>query len=164
MTREVDYENEERKRPGVERVYRNDQIAVFWEPKLCIHAGNCFRGLPKVFKPESRPWIEVDAATAEQIAEVIMTCPTGALHFERLDDGPQEPQPDVTTIDVRLNGPLYIRGLLRITGSGGQILREDTRLALCRCGYSENKPFCDGSHRRVGFRATNVLGSSGNIS
>ena len=87
-------ENEERRRPGVERVYRNrnGEIAVLWEPKLCIHAGYCFRGLPEVFQPESRPWVKVDAATADKIAEVVMTCPTGALHFERLDGGPQEPQ------------------------------------------------------------------------
>jgi uncharacterized Fe-S cluster protein YjdI len=108
MTDESNDKNEERKRPGVERVYRNDQIAVSWEPKLCIHAGNCFRGPPEVFKPQSRPWVLVDAASADKIAEVVMTCPTGALHFERLDDGPQEPQPDVTTIDARPNGPLYI--------------------------------------------------------
>ncbi len=155
MTDESYNENEERKRPGVERVYRNDQIAVFWEPKLCIHAGNCFRGLPEVFKPQSRPWVLVDAASADKIAEVVMTCPTGALHFERLDDGPQEPQPNETTIDARPNGPLYVRGQVRITGPGGRLIREDTRVALCRCGHSENKPFCDGSHRRVGFRTTN---------
>ncbi len=62
-------ENEERRRPGVERVYRNSEIAVLWEPKLCIHAGYCFRGLPEVFQPESRPWVKVDAATADKIAE-----------------------------------------------------------------------------------------------
>ena len=83
---------------------------------------------------------------------MVMTCPTGALHFERLDGGSQEPQPTETTIDARPNGPLYVRGNLRITGPGGRLIREDTRLALCRCGHSENKPFCDGSHRRVGFR------------
>jgi uncharacterized Fe-S cluster protein YjdI/CDGSH-type Zn-finger protein len=154
-------ENEGRKRPGVERVYRNDQIAVYWEPKLCIHAGYCFRGLPEVFKPESRPWISVDAATAEKIAKVVMTCPTGALHFERLDGGSQEPQPAETTIDVRPNGPLYIRGQVRIAGPGGILIREDTRVALCRCGYSENKPFCDGSHRRVGFRTMKPSEDSG---
>ena len=79
--------NEARRRSGVERVYENGEIAVLWEPKLCIHAGNCFRGAPEVFQPESRPWVKVDAATAEKIAEVVMTCPTGALHFERLDGG-----------------------------------------------------------------------------
>ena len=69
-------ENEERRRPGVERVYRNREIAVSWEPKLCIHAGYCFRGLPEVFQPQERPWVKVDAATADKIAEVVMTCPT----------------------------------------------------------------------------------------
>src|SRR5215510_15165383 len=96
-------ENEQRRRPGVERTYRNAQIAVLWEPKLCIHAGYCFRGLPEVFQPESRPWVKVDAATADQIAMTVMTCPTGALHFERLDGGPQESAPDETTINARLN-------------------------------------------------------------
>lgn len=154
-------EDEERKRPGVERVYRNDAIAVSWEPKLCIHAGYCFRGLPEVFQPQERPWVKVDAATADKIAEVVMTCPTGALHFERLDGGPQEPQPAETTINPRLNGPLYVRGHVRIVGPGGQLIREDTRLALCRCGHSANKPFCDGSHRRVGFRSAKQPENSG---
>ena len=148
-------ENEVRRQPNVDRIYRNAQgeIAVSWEPKLCIHAGNCFRGLPEVFQPDSRPWVKVDATTADKIAEVVMTCPTGALHFERLDGGPQEPVPEETTINARHNGPLYVRGSGRITGPGGQLIREDTRVALCRCGHSENKPFCDGSHRRVGFRS-----------
>jgi CDGSH-type Zn-finger protein/uncharacterized Fe-S cluster protein YjdI len=147
-------QNEARRRPGVERVYENNGIAVLWEPKLCIHAGYCFRGLPEVFQPESRPWVKIEAATPDQIAEVVMTCPTGALHFERLDGGPQEQPQSETSIDARSNGPLYVRGQIRITGPGGQLIREDTRLALCRCGHSENKPFCDGSHRRVGFRTT----------
>ncbi len=161
MESESDIQNEERKRPGVERVYRNDRIAISWEPKLCIHAGNCFRGLPAVFQPQSRPWVKVEAAPADQIAEAVMTCPTGALHFERLDGGPPEPQPEETTINVRSNGPLYVRGQVRIVGSGGHLIREDTRVALCRCGHSENKPFCDGSHRRVGFRTTPLAESSG---
>ena len=154
-------QNEARRRNGVERVYENSEIAVLWEPKLCIHAGYCFRGLPEVFQPEGRPWVKVDAGTADKIAEVVMTCPTGALHFERLDGGPQEPQPGETTIDARPNGPLYVRGKIRITGPGGHLIREDTRLALCRCGHSENKPFCDGSHRRAGFRTSTRSESSG---
>jgi CDGSH-type Zn-finger protein/uncharacterized Fe-S cluster protein YjdI len=148
-------DDEKRKQSGVERVYRNDQIAVSWEPKLCIHAGNCFHRLPHVFQPQSQPWVLIDAASADEIAAVVMTCPTGALHFERLDGGLQEPQPEETTINARPNGPLYVHGRVRIMGPGGQLIREDTRAALCRCGNSENKPFCDGSHRRVGFRTTN---------
>ena len=161
MEIENEFEDEERKRPDVERVYRNRQgeIAVLWEPKLCIHAGECFRRLPEVFQPESRPWVKVDAATADRIAEVVMTCPTGALHFERLDNGPQEPQPTETTIQARINGPLYVQGHVRIVGPGGRLIREDTRVALCRCGHSENKPFCDGSHRRAGFHTEKPSGN-----
>jgi len=147
-------ENEMRKRHDVERTYRNEQIAVSWEPKLCMHAGYCFRGLPEVFQPDSRPWVKIDAAFADQIAETVRQCPSGALHYKRLDGGPQETAPEETSIQARPNGPLYVRGKLRITGTGGQLIREDTRVALCRCGHSANKPFCDGSHRRVGFRTT----------
>ena len=74
-------ENEGRKHPGVERAYRNERIVVYWEPKLCIHSANCIRGLPQVFNPAARPWVSIDAATADQIAETIMTCPSGALHL-----------------------------------------------------------------------------------
>ncbi len=145
--------DEARKQPGVAREYRNEQIAVAWEPDLCIHTGNCVRGLPAVFDPQARPWVAIDAATADEIAAIVQRCPTGALHFRRLDGGPQEPAPAETTIAARPNGPLFVRGNLRIVGEDGQLIREDTRLALCRCGHSDNKPFCDGSHRRVGFRS-----------
>jgi len=48
------------------------------------------------------------------------------------------------------NGPLFVRGKIRIFGRDRTLIREDTRVALYRCGASQNIPFCDGSHRRVG--------------
>jgi len=154
MESEPRHQGEERMRSGVEIVYRNDRISVYWEPKLCIHVGNCFRGLPEVFKPRNRPWVHVDAASPDEIARVVMTCPTGALHFERHDGGPQEPEPEETVILPQTDGPLYVRGRVVIEGPGGRLIRKDTRLALCRCGHSGNKPFCDGSHWRVRFSAS----------
>jgi CDGSH-type Zn-finger protein len=50
------------------------------------------------------------------------------------------------------NGPLYVRGSIEVRDADGSIFRRDTRLALCRCGQSRNKPFCDNSHRQAGFR------------
>lgn len=147
----ADDDQDERKRPGVERVYRNDHIAVSWEPRLCIHAGYCFRRLPHVFKPDERPWVDVDAATPDEIAATVMRCPSGALHFERLDGGPQETVPAETTVTERPGGPLYVRGHLKIRLQDGSV-REETRVALCRCGHSANKPFCDGTHRRIDFQ------------
>jgi uncharacterized Fe-S cluster protein YjdI len=140
-------------RPASARVYRSQTIAVYWNPRLCIHSAKCVFGLPGVFQPGERPWVKVNAATADEIAKVIARCPTGALHFERLDGGAQETPEAVMTISPQPNGPLYVRGRVRIVGAHGEVVREDTRIALCRCGHSENKPFCDGSHRRVGFKA-----------
>lgn len=137
---------------GPRRVYANETIEVHWEPKLCIHTRNCVRSLPQVFDPDARPWVIVDAASADHVAEAVLTCPTGALHFRRLDDGPQETASEPPAVEPRPNGPLFVRGRMRIVDPDGRLIREDTRVALCRCGASGNKPFCDGSHRRIGFR------------
>jgi uncharacterized Fe-S cluster protein YjdI/CDGSH-type Zn-finger protein len=136
---------------GPSRTYAGDAIEVLWEPRLCIHVRNCVGRLPQVFVPEARPWVVVDAADADAVAAAIETCPTGALHYRRLDGGRQEQPPKETTVEPRPNGPLFVRGQVRIVDPDGRLIREDTRVALCRCGASENKPLCDGSHRRIGF-------------
>ncbi len=141
MESQSDQENSERKRPGVERVYQNDKITVLWEPQLCIHTGNCTHGLPEVFQPQTRPWVHLDAAEVDQIVAVIRTCPTGALHFEV----PAGDVPDVlqspTTIEARPNGPLYVRGPVRVIERGGKLIREDTRLALSAAVIPTTSPF-----------------------
>lgn len=139
--------------PTVAKVYATDEIEVTWEPSFCIHSARCIDGAPTVFDPKRRPWIEIDAEPADTIAEVVARCPTGALHFRRLDGGAQERVPEQTTVDPVPNGPLYVRGNIRIVGPDGDVLREDTRVALCRCGASGNKPFCDNSHLKIKFRS-----------
>ena len=64
-----------------------------WEPSFCIHAGECIRGAPDVFDFARRPWVVVDNDTADRIAETVRRCPTGALHYRRLDGAEQEPVP-----------------------------------------------------------------------
>lgn len=140
-------------RPTSQRVYRSPTIAVSWNPSVCMHSARCVAGLPVVFQPGQRPWIKINAASADEIAAVITRCPSGALHFERLDGGPQEEPDAEMTVTPRPNGPLYVRGRIRIVNARGELVREDSRMTLCRCGNSANKPFCDGSHRRVGFKA-----------
>lgn len=145
---------EQRKRRGVARTYATDRIEVLWEPRLCVHIGECFQGLPDVFDPWARPWVRPDAAEPDELAEVVMRCPTGALHFRRLDGGPQED--DLISDDVELaalpDGPMQVRGRVRLVDGEGEVIREDTRMALCRCGASRHKPFCDGTHRIIGFQ------------
>jgi uncharacterized Fe-S cluster protein YjdI len=136
---------------GPSRLYTGEAIEVQWEPRLCIHIRNCVRGLPQVFDAEARPWVRVDAADADAIAAAVESCPTGALHYRRLDGGPPEQPQEPPTVEPRPNGPLFVRGHVRIVVADGEVVRDDTRVALCRCGGSENKPFCDGTHRRIGF-------------
>jgi uncharacterized Fe-S cluster protein YjdI len=136
-----------------ERVYRNERVAVHWNPSRCIHSERCMRGLPQVFQPQARPWVQVDNATADEIATVIARCPSGALHVERFDGGAIEEPAEPTMVEPQPNGPLYIRGHIRVLDANGALVREDTRMALCRCGHSRNKPFCDGSHETAGFKA-----------
>jgi uncharacterized Fe-S cluster protein YjdI len=134
------------------RNYTGKDIHVSYDIRRCIHAEECIRGLPEVFDTQNRPWIEVDNADPDIVAEIVMRCPSGALHFERQDGGPSEPIPAKTTITPVKNGPLYIRGDLTITISEDEVFKE-TRMSLCRCGASNNKPFCDDSHYRIGFTA-----------
>jgi uncharacterized Fe-S cluster protein YjdI len=136
---------------GPTRTYTGVAIEVHWEPRFCIHVQECVRNLPEVFKADERPWVVIDAADADAVAATVEKCPTGALHYRRLDGAPEEESAADTVVDPRPNGPLFLRGPLRIVGEDGEIVREDTRLALCRCGGSANKPFCDGTHRRIGF-------------
>ena len=135
------------------RVYRNERIAIQWNPSRCVHSERCMRGLPQVFQPDTRPWIQVDAATADEIAAVVARCPSGALHVKRLDGGASVEPGEPAIIEPQPNGPLYISGPVRILDANGVVIREDTRMALCRCGHSRNKPFCDGSHEAVEFQA-----------
>ena len=138
---------------SVVKEYRDDRIAVRWEPAYCIHTGRCFMGLPEVFDPARRPWVKIDAASADELARVIRQCPTGALHYVRVDGGEQEPVPEVATITESHNGPIFVNGRVTIVNEEGEVVREDTRVALCRCGSSDNKPFCDGTHRKIKFRS-----------
>lgn len=133
------------------RLYSDDAIDITYDPHRCIHAAECIRGLPVVFDSNRRPWIVPSEASADEIARVIARCPSGALHFRRRDGGPDE-RPDLpTTITPTVGGPFYVRGLVQLRSANSGAVFEDFRMALCRCGQSRNKPFCDNSHLYSGF-------------
>jgi len=140
--------------------YESHAIVVSWDKERCTHVAECVRGLPAVFQRDRRPWIDPSLGTADDIAEVIHRCPTGALSYTRLDGGEAEVQ---TRNEVRVlaNGPVVARGDIIVIDEDGEVLVEDTRVALCRCGGSSNKPFCDGTHRVKKFDEPAVLGQGG---
>ncbi len=137
--------------------YKGQSVVVTYDAKRCIHAAECVHGLPGVFDPEAKPWIDPDAATADELADVVMRCPTGALKFERLDGGAAETAPAATTIAVAADGPFYVHGEVEVVDSDGAVVTTDARVALCRCGVSENKPFCDGKHAEAGFADSGAI-------
>ena len=137
------------------RRYEGRDIAVSFDVSRCIHARNCFLKLPQVFDPERRPWVDPDAAPAEEIAAMIRTCPSGALAFERLDGGLAEAPPGINRMAILENGPNALHGKLVVDGE------PMTRATLCRCGQSGNMPYCDFSHVEAGFRATGAPDPSG---
>ncbi|SFR35617.1 CDGSH iron-sulfur domain-containing protein [Halogeometricum limi] len=128
--------------------YRGTDITVVYDSNRCIHVRECVEGLSDVFDVSRRPWVLPDAADADEVAAVVERCPTGALHYERSDGSPEEQVPAKNTVRATPNGPLYVRGNVVVTVPDGATL-EDTRVGLCRCGHSMNKPLCDNSHQRV---------------
>ncbi|MGH3647715.1 MAG: (4Fe-4S)-binding protein [Micromonosporaceae bacterium] len=152
------------------RDYRAEQITVFYDRSRCVHFAECVRGLPEVFDTRHRPWIQPDGAAADQIAEVVRRCPSGALHYKltathkltatdeptgthdptgagELTGADEEPiRP--TRVEATDWGPLVVSGELRIALPDGGELRE-TRAALCACRTTGNPPFCDAACRRT---------------
>ena len=134
------------------RVYEDGRIRVFWYAGRCIHSAACVRAQPSVFDPRRRPWIELDAGEADSIADAVLRCPTGALEYERLDGVSNEQPPDHPTVVPVRNGPLFVRGDIEVRDEMGAVIRRGTRIAFCRCGRSAHLPFCDNTHRAIGFR------------
>ncbi|WP_242597048.1 (4Fe-4S)-binding protein [Macrococcoides canis] len=96
--------------------YNNDEITVHFDSERCIHATECIRGLPQVFDINKRPWINVDGASKDEITEVIMRCPSGALTFTR-KDGFEEQYPN-TEIRTGPDGEIYVKGNIALTHQG----------------------------------------------
>jgi uncharacterized Fe-S cluster protein YjdI len=134
------------------REYRGDDVVVSFDERRCIHSAKCVQGLPEVFDPNRRPWIEPDAAQAERVLEVVATCPSGALKAHRPGQPAEEASAgsEVPVIMVAPDGPLLVDGPVRLRLASGEE-RIERRLALCRCGHSRQKPVCDGSHGPAGF-------------
>ncbi|MFF0273715.1 (4Fe-4S)-binding protein [Streptomyces sp. NPDC004330] len=122
--------------------YEGEGITVTFEPRRCLHAAECVRGLPEVFDLSRRPWVLPDAAEAGLVAEVVRRCPSGALRY-RPADGPGERPDSPASVRRTPSGRLVVRGDLRVSGAHGD--RRETRVVLCGCGASGNQPYCDRS-------------------
>lgn len=68
----------------MEKRYSNGETTVVWKPEVCIHSGICARGLPQVFDPKRKPWIEMQHSDTATIEKQVAACPSGALSIERI--------------------------------------------------------------------------------
>jgi len=128
------------------------EVTVTFDGKRCIHSRNCVLGHPEVFVPNVKgEWIFPDAAKAETVIQIGRNCPSGAIRVARNDGAADSDEaPVVNTVRLRENGPLAFEAELLIAGEP----QASPRATLCRCGQSQRKPFCDGSHTAAGFVAT----------
>ena len=141
--------------------YTNNELTVVWKPDACIHSRICWTQLRDVFDPTKRPWVTMSGAETEKIMEQVRKCPSGALSYFMNADagGDQREGMDITAeaeqllnIEVQPDGPLIVISDCHIKHSNGTEEVKKGRTALCRCGASSTKPYCDGSHNRIAFK------------
>jgi len=139
----------------VRKVYQGKDVEVSFDLDICVHIAECLRGQRQVFQLNRRPWILPDAASADEVSDVVQRCPSGALLYRRLDGGPQEDPDGPTTITAIRDGPLLVSGKVEVRHEDGTV-ETLPRATLCRCGESKHKPFCDNQHIAARFEAPGI--------
>lgn len=135
--------------------YIGDQITIYFNRSICSDAGTCFMQLPAVFGRLDDKVIDPDAEPPELISRIARECPSGALSCSLNEPDPLPPQVDPAII-VEKDGPYRVQG--GITLEGNERTAESMHhYNLCRCGSSHRKPFCDGTHKKIGFREDGLI-------
>jgi CDGSH-type Zn-finger protein len=131
------------------RVLKGDAVVMTDDPSLCTHAGHCADRFTDVWEMIRKT---TDPAVRTRLQQMVELCPSGRLaHAPTSDAEPVEPEFE-PSIAVVKDGPIWVRGGIPIESSDGTTYETRNRVTLCRCGHSDNKPFCDGTHKVVGFR------------
>jgi uncharacterized Fe-S cluster protein YjdI len=134
------------------REYTNGELTIVWEPEKCFHSGKCVKGLPEVFKPKEKPWVQMENSDTENLIITVKKCPSGALNYYMKDNLKSNSMNETTKIEVVENGPLLVHGNCNVNTPDGNTETKENRTAFCRCGASSNKPYCDGAHRKIEFK------------
>lgn len=141
--------------------YKGNNIDVQWDGRLCIHIGECGYSEGELFVGGRDPWCQPDLVADDNVKDVVKRCPSGALTYNDKSQGDNEKPASCNTVQVSYNGPLYIQGELHIENAPQDMPGVSYRAALCRCGQSGNKPFCDNSHLKAGFEDYAAVGETG---
>jgi CDGSH-type Zn-finger protein/ferredoxin len=131
--------------------YTREDVTVFDNRGICQHAGFCTDALPSVFRTNAEPFVDLAGVDRNAIIETVRRCPSGALSYaiDGIEYRDQERDP---TITVSKDGPYRITGGIELPDEPRADGASTEHYALCRCGGSKNKPFCDGTHWFINFR------------
>ncbi len=131
-------------------VVQGRELTILFDAQRCIHARHCVMDAPSVFKANTPgEWIYPDTITTGALVAVAHNCPSGAIGYRHNNGAAGEQAPAVNQLRVRENGPYAVHAPLQVAGAD-----DGFRATLCRCGRSNNKPWCDGSHVTAGFTAS----------
>ncbi len=143
-------EKREGRQPNRVDDYVGKSLVIHDNRGVCSHAGHCTSGLPGVWRMTQEPWIDPDGASVEEIIKVIEKCPSGALSYT-IDGKLHNALDSEPGITVTKDGPLQVIGGCKLATRDGEEPHSPEHYALCRCGQSKNKPFCDGAHWYASF-------------
>ena len=131
--------------------YVGDRVTIHDNRGICSHAGFCTDKLASVFKLGTEPWIDPHGASDEDVIAAVKRCPSGALSYTSggVEHRDQDREPQIM---VSKDGPYHVTGSIELGGEPRGDGASEEHYALCRCGASKNKPFCDGSHWRIKFK------------
>lgn len=152
--KKVEFRSDVGKPAGKDRQlkYEGEEVDVFFNPMICAHAAECNRIASHIFDATKRPWVQPNNGSRKEIESVIAGCPSGALTVAEKNDVPKHRVSEVPKIRVAKNGPYWVESVALETPPQGEGMSEK-KYVLCRCGQSGNKPFCDGTHRDIGWVA-----------
>ena len=131
------------------RSFQGAGLVMTDDTSLCSETGFCGTRFTKVWQMIERT---DDPEVKARLVRMATNCPSGRL--EIFLEGGEAVEPEFTpSIATVPNGPLWVRGGIKIEAPDGFIYEVRNRVTLCRCGLSKNKPFCDGAHEQGGFVA-----------
>ncbi len=135
-------------------------IDVQWDDRLCIHIAECGNAKNELFEGGREPWCIPDRCSEAEVREIVERCPSGALTYMDRGGVPEMAVAENSAV-VAYNGPLFVNGDLDLEDAPQDMPGVRFRVALCRCGQSSNKPFCDNSHLKAGFEDYGSVGETG---
>jgi CDGSH-type Zn-finger protein/truncated hemoglobin YjbI len=147
--------------PDQRDTYPGEQVTIFDNRGICQHSGLCSDRLPTAFRTKEEPFVAPSGGRMDELVRAVRDCPSGALSlaFDNVEarDLTDRHGTREQAIEITQDGPYRVTGALPLADAAGTDVPRAAgssreHYALCRCGHSQNKPFCSGMHWYVDFR------------